>query len=399
MKRHWQTGILPAIVALLLGGFEVSAKTIEHPGGGYSSIMEAMAAASPGDDIQVWPGTYTENIVMKAGVKLWASSPDVTILQAAVPTSPVVLFNQPNLDRSTRVSQISGFKIQGGNIGIKVDIQDAVDQKPAYVTIDGNWITDNEKYGIELRVLNGGPHYIVNNLVTRHRDAGISIDSRTHVINNTIDRNGFPDDGTERTANGVQFVGLSSANGSSLVNNIITNNEGYGLYILYLVSPSITINVSPILSNDIHGNGVAEIEAAPSYSIIGNNGNISQPPRFRSSSASAVYDYMPLAVSPCVDSGVNENYNFVLFPNDLMQGLGGRLYPSGETIDMGAVEYNPHPFGQQEPTATPSRTPTVTPTPSPTISADINGDGYIDQEDMFLMMQQWHSITPTPSAP
>jgi hypothetical protein len=158
MKRHWQTGILPAIVALLLGGFEVSAKTIEHPGGGYSSIMEAMAAASPGDDIQVWPGTYTENIVMKAGVKLWASSPDVTILQAAVPTSPVVLFNQPNLDRSTRVSQISGFKIQGGNIGIKVDIQDAVDQKPAYVTIDGNWITDNEKYGIELRVLNGGPH-------------------------------------------------------------------------------------------------------------------------------------------------------------------------------------------------------------------------------------------------
>lgn len=397
MRKHWCTGILPGIAALLLSGFQVSAKTIIHPADGYGSIMEAMAAASPGEEIMVEPGVYTENIVMKAGVKLWAASPDVTILQAAVSANPVVLFNQPNQDRSTRVSQISGFKIQGGNIGIKVDIQDAGDQKPAYVTIDGNWITDNESYGIELYVLNGGPHYIVNNLVTRHRDAGIVVNSRTHILNNTVDRNGFPDDGIQRTADGIQFFD-QKANGSSLVNNIVTNNEGNGLFIFYITGV-LNVNVSPILSNDFHGNGVAQVDAAPSYSIIGYNGNISQPPQFRSSSSAAVYDYMPLAASPCVDTGVNDNYNFVLFPKDLMQGPGGRLYPSGETIDMGAVEYNPRPFGQQEPTATPSRTPTITPTPSPTISADINGDGYIDQEDLFLMIRQWHSITPTPSAP
>jgi len=69
-------------------------------------------------------------------------------------------------------------------------------------------------------------------------------------------------------------------------------------------------------------------------------------------------------------------------------GLGGE--PQGIAIQVSGV------VSTHTPGPTPSQTPTITPTPGPPTAtptskpSDINKDGFINKEDLFILQRDWH---------
>lgn len=359
----------------------------------YATITNAMAAAAPGYEIRVSPRPgqpYVENVILKAGVRLTGSTPEKTIIQSASSALPVIRILTAN---QTYPTEISGFKITGGDIGIKCDVHDFNFIDGTEIVIAGNWITDNTRMGIDLYTAKNGPkpHLIINNVITRHRDAGIILTAVARVINNTISHNGFPDDGRDRDASGI-VIASDKIGSTVLYNNNITYNEGVGLETFFIPGLLPGNPVGTIEANNFYGNDKGNTNI--SRDIFAGGLNISQEPAYQGGNP---FNYMPVPSSPCVDRGLNSAYNLDRFPLDYTQNYSGRIYNS--IIDIGAIEYAPYADLIPTPTPTPTRTATPTVTPLPTLSADFNRDGYIDAKDLFLFMQQWQSITPTPQSP
>lgn len=51
--------------------------SIAHP---FDKIQEGIGAASPGDTVQVAPGTYVENVVLPSGIDLLGAGPGQSIV-------------------------------------------------------------------------------------------------------------------------------------------------------------------------------------------------------------------------------------------------------------------------------------------------------------------------------
>jgi hypothetical protein len=346
----------------------------------FATITEALQQADVRDEIEVRTGVYVENIVLKPGVRLWSTDPENTVIQAVDTNQPVVSILAPH---ETVPTVISGFKITGGKIGIKVDVQDPQFQRGTIIRIDRNWITGNDNVGIDVVQAKAGsqPHYIQGNLITLNRNSGIQLAASMCLINNTIADNGFLGDGQDVVGNGVTLSSANAAN-SRFFNNVVLNNEGWGIQGF---GDNFQINNTGF--NIFFGNP----DGAASWTLTGLD-NLYIDPGVEVGSG---FDYKLQADSIAQNTGQDSEYNLTLAPLDITFDPAGRILEG--QIDRGAFEYNPAPGQTPSPSATPTRTPTMTPTPRPTLSADFNRDGYIDARDLFEFMEQWQSITPTPN--
>ncbi len=111
MRRKGISGIfltlfLVSIFTLVFNVTPVKAMRIDVPGD-YTTIQEAIDAASYGDFIYVSAGTYEENIVMKDGIKLIGAGSQVTTIRAG---GTIVVGASDAL--------ILGFTITGGKTGV-----------------------------------------------------------------------------------------------------------------------------------------------------------------------------------------------------------------------------------------------------------------------------------------
>src|ERR1700758_378725 len=82
MRRFISLGLLAIFGA---SGVSIAATRCVNPGGKfgcYSTISAAVAAASPGDTILVWPGTYKEQVVITKSLSLVAVEKRQTIIDA-----------------------------------------------------------------------------------------------------------------------------------------------------------------------------------------------------------------------------------------------------------------------------------------------------------------------------
>ncbi len=201
--------------------FEVSGAgsntwTVDDDGAAdFSTIQEAVNAASDGDTIHVHAGTYYENVTVTKSITLKGESSSNTIIDGGGGTSLVVYVN--NVDNV----EITGFKIQNGYDGVYI-------YNSSLVTVSGNIITNNSFRGIILSC--SSSNTISENMLTNNND-GIELykSSQITVSENTVTNSRFG-------------IGISRSNSNTISGNTLTNSED-GLYIWNVSYTTVSGNI------------------------------------------------------------------------------------------------------------------------------------------------------------
>lgn len=148
----------------------------DYPDADFTSIQQAVDNASEGDIINVYPGTYVENVKVYERLIIRSGAPSNTIVQAANPDDHVFEVTADYVD-------ISGFTVKGATESDKSGIY----LKANYCSISDN-ICSNNAYGIYLN--SSSNNLIYNNYFDNTNNAfdngsniwNISKTERTNII-------------------------------------------------------------------------------------------------------------------------------------------------------------------------------------------------------------------------
>ena len=196
------------------------------PAADYTTIQDAIDAASDGYSIEVWGATYTENVVVDKRLTIYSrDGPDATIVDG----NGGVVF-----DVNSDWVNITGFTITnatGYNAGIDISYQ-------YHCNISYNIITGNY-HGIKLY----GADYntIIGNIVKDNDHRGIFLGSYSNdniVARNTVNDNEYG-------------VYLSNADNNEITCNLIASNDKAGLY-LRAGSTGNNISYNNIVANGVY---------------------------------------------------------------------------------------------------------------------------------------------------
>ncbi|MFC1786627.1 NosD domain-containing protein [Halobacteriota archaeon] len=226
--------------------------TVNDDGGAdYTSIQDAINNASDGDSIEVWNGTYNENVDVNKRLTIYSrGGADVTIVQAL--SSDDHVFNV-----TADYVNLSGFTVKGASssgksgiyLGIDVDHCNITDNKALdngygiYLshssnnTISNNNASNNDE-GIYL-------WYSGNNIVSKNTAynnwCGIELG---HSSNNTVSSN---------IANSNNYYGIRiwSSGSNTVSNNTANSNSDCGIRLWYSGSNIISSNTAN--NNNVYG--------------------------------------------------------------------------------------------------------------------------------------------------
>jgi parallel beta-helix repeat protein len=212
----------------------------------YATIGAALTAAKANDTIDVYPGTYSEQLtIAKSGIKLVArpttpTSNDVILADPGVSTVTVGATNIGGalIDITTSKVKVTGFTIDGTsndpNLFDDVRVRNGGSATISNNTILGPTNPSDANFGLGVQVgtnrLSGAPGAgtarIEDNNVSNYLGAGVLVDgggAAATVLNNVITGRGDANDGL--TQYGVQVSRGASARASS---NTITANTAAG---------------------------------------------------------------------------------------------------------------------------------------------------------------------------
>ena len=282
---------LSSTLSILL--FTISQATVRYVPSQYPTIQAAVNACSPGDTVQVAPGTYFENVLLTEGVTLRGSGSELTIIDGRGQNDVVKAYQISNVT-------IEGFTVQNsqqgggspGNIGIFLNPVSSTGTK-----IVRDCVARNCGNGIEIWNDFGGTAYIEHNQIQDNIYDGFSPYLGTvYLRNNTIVDNGR--DGYNDWSGGgyIEFR-----------NNIIANNGRYGIY----KHRDTPVNIA---YNDVWGNpdgNYMEGYSGPPWAFTPSpgTGEISRNPLFYGEAPFQYYltwDNFPIidpTKSPCIDAG------------------------------------------------------------------------------------------------
>ncbi len=219
--------------------------------GNYSTIQSAINAASAGDTIFVYSGTYFERVNIGKSISLIGENKISTIINASGADQAVEILSD------TDDILIKGFTCTNGALGIYLNYY--CDE----ITINDNIIENNLEDGVMINEFSSY-HEISDNIIMNNGDNGISI---RNSLNNIISNN----DITGNDANGIYVYFNSDYNDIS--GNNIANNNGYGVYIS-------SVDYNYIASNTVTGNtgygiyiGYSDYNDFYGNTITSNNGH------------------------------------------------------------------------------------------------------------------------------
>lgn len=188
-------------------GIVTAAEILVQPGG---SIQTAVNNATPGDEILIKPGTYTENIVINTDnlvVRSESGDPESTIIKASSSSAHAFSVKADSV-------RISGLTITGTK------------NSYAGVQLSGcnNCIIENNKLlnnGYGIYVLSSKGSTVSNNVVTNNGDYGIALATST----------GSTLSGNTASNNNGRGIHLGTSDGNTLSGNTIASNGVSGLYV------------------------------------------------------------------------------------------------------------------------------------------------------------------------
>lgn len=203
-------------------------------GGQYSGIQAAVNAASPGDTIIVYSGTYRENVVVDkqlnlAGEDTGRGKPVVDADRAG----SAILLSGGNIN-------VFGFALTGSsydNAGIKVvSDNNLIKDCDLYNNYDGillfrssgNIIISNHAYSNSYDGINlnqSGDNHILNNMVTGNDHDGIRIERYSH--RNLIEGNDIDDNALSSVeSESKNAITIFMSDGNVVQGNTLENNGG-----------------------------------------------------------------------------------------------------------------------------------------------------------------------------
>ena len=178
----------------------------DYPAADFTEIQDAVDAASPGDTIVVYPGTYTENVdVNKDHLTVRSEGgAEATIVQAANANDHV-------FEVTADYVNISGFTVKGGNFGIYLRF------------CLKNMLTDNNCLGnyFGITLYSASKNTLADNTCSDNYEAGIYLGSSSE---NTLENN---------TCSGHDKSGiiLDFSSKNTLLNNTCSGHTYYGIYL------------------------------------------------------------------------------------------------------------------------------------------------------------------------
>ncbi len=414
----------------------------------YSTVQAAIDAATDGDEIVISPGLYLENLQMGGrNVVLRSTDPadPYVVSQTIVDGSqagPVVIFG----GTETQSCMVAGLTIRNGS-GVAGGGLHGEHCKAAILNnliTDNDGITDGGGIGFcdgliagnlivgnrvsEIGGLGGGIVYchgtIEGNVIVGNsapNGAGIAV-CRGVIRNNRIENNtaggvGGGLDACNGVVEGNLILGNRARRGGGVhtggagryVNNLIAGNTadeaGGGCYFVttryafafrnntlagnicsstatsgVFMEPRATLSAVEMVNNIVWGGSPEGAQAAGNLALAyclveGWPGAVD--PMFV---AAELDDYRLLPGSPAIDAGSSVA--------DVAMDADGRARPYGAGMDIGAYEYQ---GDAPTPRATPTPLFASTPTPTPPMPGDVNGDGRIDDRDVFMLAEQWQA--------
>ena len=252
MKRKTVSGmmlILPLIGMLTLAFNVQSVKsgprtwTVDDDGpADFSKIQDAINAASDGDTIFVYNGTYYENVIVNKSVSLVGESRETTIIDGGG-TVDVILIKASEV-------LIVNFTVRNCGLlwyaGIKLEYVN-------YCNITNNIITNNNADGVWLE--GSSNNRICSNSITANRYGGILLRASS---NNIVCLNNI--------ANNKGGIFLRASSNNSICSNSIAANGAYGICLCESSNNSICSN--SIVNNVV---GIRLEEGSSKNSICSNS--------------------------------------------------------------------------------------------------------------------------------
>jgi len=226
-------------------GVDAATLTVGQSGSGaqYNTIQAAVNAATPGDTIRVWAGTYNENVVINKTMSLIGNGTSNTTIDGG------------NLEDVVRLTannvSISGFQIinsptSWGYAGIEIRYYDGC--------VVQNCNVSNNYRGINITYSDN--NVIENNICKFNNDIGISVyqSHGSNIENNNCTNNNI----------GISLMW------NSVINTILTNNcssnSNIGIEVYY--SSENYIGNNTLTSNNQHG---IQLTSSDKNTIFDNN--------------------------------------------------------------------------------------------------------------------------------
>jgi len=339
--------LLAFAVIVISGSSSVYAATIEVGSGKpYTTIQSAITAATTGDTILVYDGTYKETIIVgkKLIVKSVNGSGSTTIDATGHGSMTSAVAFSSGLGRDTELDGFTiahGVNFQGGNIN-------CYNSSP---TISNCFVYGGGSvYGAGIYCAGVASPLIANCVISGNLCAyggGIYCKSSASptIMNCTISQNRTDNDGSITNASGAGIFCDSAS--ATVINTIIWGNTANGVPNTIHLKSGSSVSVS---YSDIEGGwtGTGNIGSDPQFVMQGywsNNGTA-----YIGDDYWVPGDFHLQAISPCIDNGTSSGAPSI--------DIEGTPRHQGAGFDMGAYEY-------AEPTTTTTVVTTSTTTTAP----------------------------------